>query len=664
MQYPIDARQKGIQGKSFIQFTVSKDGYIIPGSVKTLKSLHPSCDREAIRVLKLCNTQWQPAMKDGKRVNQRFVLPVIFNLTEEDIHTALNPIDDPIKTIVAENANNSGPKDSWTLYSDDRMQSTIGQVSAGDSVVVTGWAPWAFFIKTKSSNGYVSWKALKPTTALERLSSTIEVQSAIQDAKNDRLDKFGRDLKANAHLSMSSSKTTIFAGECVTLTLEFNVHDQNQVPLQFIDLGQQLAQMIPTITPDQCWIAASTVSDVIGESKTIENENFTAYRIYQASYCPSVAGILTIPAVTLKIAQLKLSNREIDTLISFVAKPVSVKVNALPSGVAPSAFDGYRLIGKFNLTDSIFAQEVHAGELVPYSITLRGEGMTFPVTPPEIKISGVKARVQAMADADTIKKDQLYSTKTFFYRILFEKPGVYNLGGKISFAYFNPTTGKVETITSKTTVEVLDGIKTGPARFPEIFGAKNNFIAIDASQSMQIEDYFPNRLGAVKRGLTEYIMNRDKCDLGLILFGGDAKHFVHTNPEKCYTRAFIDSIDFSFNTRGTAIGDAIWLAKNSYSENNLPKKLVIIGDGDNTAGWLPPKFAATLAKKHNIVIYTIGIGNTGLVPFGRDSSGRANMIDDTFTDKDFKSISSVTNGKYYWAKDEHELTRILKLIFQ
>jgi Ca-activated chloride channel family protein len=126
----------------------------------------------------------------------------------------------------------------------------------------------------------------------------------------------------------------------------------------------------------------------------------------------------------------------------------------------------------------------------------------------------------------------------------------------------------------------------------------------------------------------------------------------------------LDTISSNLNRNGTAIGDAIWLAKNSFAKTKLPKKLVIIGDGDNTAGHLPPKFAAELALKDNIRIYTIGVGNKGLVPYGRDVSGKPNMIDDTFTDKDFKVISSITNGQYYWAKDEKEVTRILELIFK
>jgi Ca-activated chloride channel family protein len=94
------------------------------------------------------------------------------------------------------------------------------------------------------------------------------------------------------------------------------------------------------------------------------------------------------------------------------------------------------------------------------------------------------------------------------------------------------------------------------------------------------------------------------------------------------------------------------------------KKLVIIGDGDNTAGHVSSINAAAEAKKLGIKIYTIGVGTSGVVPYGRDASGKPNMIDKTFTDKQLKEIAAKTGGKYYWAKDAMEVQRILGEIFK
>lgn len=114
---------------------------------------------------------------------------------------------------------------------------------------------------------------------------------------------------------------------------------------------------------------------------------------------------------------------------------------------------------------------------------------------------------------------------------------------------------------------------------------------------------------------------------------------------------------------GTAIGDAIWLARVSMNAERNPRKIVLIGDGDNTAGVISPQYAAELAKNNKIQIYTIGVGNKGPVPYGRDANGRPNLIDNTFSDFEFKKISQITGGRYYHARDAEDINEILNEIF-
>ena len=71
-QYPSD-----IQGKVFVNFVVEKDGSIT--NVKVTKSVYPSLDNEAIRLVKSM-PKWLPGKKDGEVVRSRFTLPVTFIL--------------------------------------------------------------------------------------------------------------------------------------------------------------------------------------------------------------------------------------------------------------------------------------------------------------------------------------------------------------------------------------------------------------------------------------------------------------------------------------------------------------------------------------------------------------------------------------------------------
>ncbi len=77
IKYPVIAQENGIEGKVIIGFVVSKTGDI--SDIKVLRSLDPSCDKEAIRVVKLL-PRWIPGKQNGVNVNVRYTLPVSFKL--------------------------------------------------------------------------------------------------------------------------------------------------------------------------------------------------------------------------------------------------------------------------------------------------------------------------------------------------------------------------------------------------------------------------------------------------------------------------------------------------------------------------------------------------------------------------------------------------------
>ena len=77
MRYPVVAQESGIQGRVVIRFVVTAQGTI--DDVKVLRSLDPSCDKEAIRVVKSM-PKWTPGRQNGKNVAVYFTLPVLFRL--------------------------------------------------------------------------------------------------------------------------------------------------------------------------------------------------------------------------------------------------------------------------------------------------------------------------------------------------------------------------------------------------------------------------------------------------------------------------------------------------------------------------------------------------------------------------------------------------------
>jgi TonB family protein len=76
--YPEDAKKKGIQGKVIVKFVVLKDG--TADRFEILKSVDPSLDAEAIRVVKSLPKFEKPAILKGEPVAVYFMVPISFQL--------------------------------------------------------------------------------------------------------------------------------------------------------------------------------------------------------------------------------------------------------------------------------------------------------------------------------------------------------------------------------------------------------------------------------------------------------------------------------------------------------------------------------------------------------------------------------------------------------
>jgi protein TonB len=75
VRMPTQARQKGVDGKVFVQFIVEKDGTV--SDIRTIRGMGLGCDEEAERVVRLC-ADWKPGKIGGKPVRQRMVFPIRF----------------------------------------------------------------------------------------------------------------------------------------------------------------------------------------------------------------------------------------------------------------------------------------------------------------------------------------------------------------------------------------------------------------------------------------------------------------------------------------------------------------------------------------------------------------------------------------------------------
>lgn len=191
-------------------------------------------------------------------------------------------------------------------------------------------------------------------------------------------------------------------------------------------------------------------------------------------------------------------------------------------------------------------------------------------------------------------------------------------------------------------------------------------ISMDISQSMQIEDFQPNRLDAAKQVALDFIDGRLQDRIGIVVFSGDAFSLAPLTTDYDLLRSYIRDINFEMiENRGTAIGSAIAVVTNRMRESETKSKVcILLSDGDNTAGNIDPVTAAELASAYGIKIYTIVVGREGLVPYGKDFFGRPNMIENTVDETTMRKIADIGGGKFFRAADNEALISVFETIDQ
>ena len=77
IEYPVVARDKGIQGIVYISCVINESGEVT--SVRPIRGIGGGCDEEAVRVIKSM-PKWTPGKQRGKPVSTAYNLPIRFTL--------------------------------------------------------------------------------------------------------------------------------------------------------------------------------------------------------------------------------------------------------------------------------------------------------------------------------------------------------------------------------------------------------------------------------------------------------------------------------------------------------------------------------------------------------------------------------------------------------
>lgn len=190
-------------------------------------------------------------------------------------------------------------------------------------------------------------------------------------------------------------------------------------------------------------------------------------------------------------------------------------------------------------------------------------------------------------------------------------------------------------------------------------------IATDISGSMLSEDLKPNRLEAGKNIAIDFIKDRPDDRIGLVVFSGESftqcpltiDHDVLINLFKGINNGMIED--------GTAIGMGLATAVNRLKDSEAKSKVIILlTDGSNTGGSIPPVTAAEIAKQMNVRVYTVGVGTKGYAPYPvKTPFGiQYQQVPVTIDEGTLSSIAKITGGKYFRATNNDKLKEIYQQI--
>ena len=197
-------------------------------------------------------------------------------------------------------------------------------------------------------------------------------------------------------------------------------------------------------------------------------------------------------------------------------------------------------------------------------------------------------------------------------------------------------------------------------------------MAIDLSGSMEAEDFElkgqrVNRLEIAKDVLKKFVEKRPGDRIGLIAFAGKAYVAAPLTLDHSFLQLNIDRLQLHTIEDGTAIGSGLSAAVNRLRDLKSKSKIVILmTDGVNNAGKVPPLTAAEAAQALGIKVYTIGVGTRGLAPvprgvdlFGRKVYGQAEVDID---EKTLTDVARKTGGEYFRADSTDTLRKIYERI--
>ena len=199
-------------------------------------------------------------------------------------------------------------------------------------------------------------------------------------------------------------------------------------------------------------------------------------------------------------------------------------------------------------------------------------------------------------------------------------------------------------------------------------------LVLDVSGSMLTKDFtigmdMATRVDAIREVTRKFIEGRPNDRIGMIAFAGRPYVVSPLTLDHDWLMQNLDRVRIGLVEDGTAIGSALAAAANRLNDKHSKSRaIVLLTDGDNNAGKIPPATAAEAVKALKIHLYAIGAGTNGraLAPIftsrgpltDLEGNVRYEEQDVEFNEKGLQEVAKIADGHFYRATDTKSLEEI------
>ncbi|WP_022824252.1 BatD family protein [Hymenobacter norwichensis] len=300
--------------------------------------------------------------------------------------------------------------------------------------------------------------------------------------------------KDNAFMALVPDKTSVYVGEGVHVGLYFYLTPADQGLLAFHDFGGQLPAILQQLRQRTAWEEPFNEQEIVPEPVTMGGKEFLRYRLYEAEYYPLNTEPLMFPAVALRMVKYRLAKNPTEGLDNrlegyktYLSSARTITVKPLP----PHPLRDQVPVGSYQLREAINQTTFRTGQAFTYSFGVEGEGNLAAVSAPLVAArQGLEVYGPDVRQELTRQAGRVGGRKVFTYRFVARRPGPLPLDSLLAMVFFDPATGRYDTLRAEVRPLVRGPVSTASAfRAPSDDQFYQN-VLFDANNTLQPLDSY------------------------------------------------------------------------------------------------------------------------------------------------------------------------------